>query len=92
MQPKFAETGVGPGRRLGRDGIITITAQRFRSQEQNRRDALERLVELIRLAAVPPTPRVPTKPTHASRLRRLEAKSRRSTLKRSRSDIPDATA
>ena len=72
------------GRRLTQEGVLVITAQRHRTQEANRRDALERLIELIRRAAEPPVPRKPTKPTRASRRRRLEAKSRRSALKRSR--------
>ena len=73
------------GRRLTLEGVLVITAQRHRTQEANRRDALERLVELIRRAAEPPVPRKPTRPPAASRRRRLEAKSRRSALKRSRS-------
>jgi ribosome-associated protein len=73
------------GRRLTHEGVLVITAQRHRTQEANRRDALDRLVELIRRAAEPPVPRRPTKPTAASRRRRLEAKSRRSALKRGRS-------
>ena len=72
------------GRRLTQEGILVITAQRHRTQEGNRRDALDRLVELIRRAAVPPIPRKPTKPTAASRRRRLESKTRRSRLKRMR--------
>ena len=72
------------GRRLTHEGVLVITAQRHRTQEANRRDALDRLLELIRRAAEPPVPRRPTKPTAASRRRRLEGKSRRSVLKRSR--------
>ena len=72
------------GRRLTQEGILVITAQRHRTQEGNRRDALDRLVELIRRAAVPPIPRKPTRPTAASRRRRLESKTRRSRLKRMR--------
>ena len=69
------------GRRLTRDGVLILNAQRFRTQERNRQDALERLVALIREAAVPPVPRRATKPTHAARQRRLEAKARRSSVK-----------
>src|SRR5499426_407501 len=69
------------GSRLTRDGVLVITAQRHRTQERNREDALARLVDLIRRAAVPPTPRRPTRPTAASRARRLEAKKRRSSIK-----------
>ncbi len=69
------------GSRLTRDGIIVITAQRFRTQEANRRDALDRLIALIAKAAKPPVPRKPTRPTLASRRRRLEGKARRSGIK-----------
>ncbi|HVM81210.1 MAG TPA: alternative ribosome rescue aminoacyl-tRNA hydrolase ArfB [Stellaceae bacterium] len=72
------------GHRLTQEGILVITAQRHRTQEANRRDALARLVDLIRRAAIPPVPRKPTKPTVASRRRRLETKARRSKLKRMR--------
>ncbi len=72
------------GRRLTHEGVLVITAQRHRTQEANRRDALDRLIELIRRAAEPPVPRSPSKPTAASRRRRLEAKRRRSALKHSR--------
>lgn len=72
------------GRRLTDDGVLVITARRFRTQERNRQDALERLVELLRRAAVPPVPRRPTRPTTASNARRLEQKSRRAAVKRER--------
>src|SRR5579859_5840841 len=62
------------GRRLTRDGVLVITAQRHRTQERNRQDALQRLIDLIRQAAIPPVPRRATKPTAASRQRRLETK------------------
>jgi ribosome-associated protein len=69
------------GKRLTRDGVLVITAQRHRTQERNRDDALERLIVLIRAAAVRPTPRRPTRPTLGSKLRRLEGKKRRSGTK-----------
>lgn len=69
------------GKRLTRDGILVITAQSHRTQERNRADALERLVELIREAAVRPVPRRETKPTKASRKRRVDAKVRRGHIK-----------
>ena len=69
------------GRRMTADGVIVITAQRFRTQERNRRDALDRLVELLRAAAVEPTKRIATRPTGAARKRRLEEKARRSRIK-----------
>jgi ribosome-associated protein len=71
-------------RRLTDDGVLVIAAQRFRTQERNREDARQRLTELIRAALEPPKPRVATKPTRASRERRLEAKKRRASVKRTR--------
>lgn len=72
------------GRRLTQDGVLVITAQRHRTQERNREDALARLVELIRQATERPKPRRATKPTLASKKRRLESKSKRSNIKRLR--------
>ena len=72
------------GSRLTQDGVIVITAQRFRSQERNRADAIERLAELITQAAHRPTVRRPTKPTKASKVRRLDGKTRRATVKSAR--------
>jgi len=77
------------GRRVTRDGVLVITAQRYRTQERNRRDALERLVALIRRAVPPPTLRRPTKPSAASKERRLEAKARRAAIKVRRRTLPD---
>jgi ribosome-associated protein len=76
------------GRRLTRDGVLVLTAQRHRTQERNRQDALDRLIELIRQAAVRPTPRRPTRPTKGSRERRIEHKKRRGGVKRLRSGRP----
>jgi ribosome-associated protein len=76
------------GRRLTRDGVLVITAQRYRTQERNREDALTRLIELIQAATVRPTPRRPTRPTHASKVRRLEGKKRRGGIKALRSAKP----
>jgi ribosome-associated protein len=73
------------GRRIDQEGVLIIFAQSHRTQERNRDDARERLFELIRRAAVPPKPRRATKPTFASKTRRLESKSRRSTVKSLRS-------
>jgi ribosome-associated protein len=72
------------GSRLTADGVIVITARRFRSQERNRADARERLAALIRRAAAPPKPRRRTRPSAAQREERLAAKSRRAALKRQR--------
>jgi ribosome-associated protein len=70
------------GRRLTKDGVLVITAQRHRTRERNREDALERLLALIREAAVPPPPvRRPTKPSYGAQLRRLEGKTRRAGVK-----------
>ena len=79
------------GRRMTRDGVLVITAQRHRTQERNRADALERLLGLIREAAQPPPPaRRPTKPTRGSRERRLESKTRHGETKRQRERVkPD---
>jgi ribosome-associated protein len=79
------------GRRLTREGVLVITAHRFRSQDQNRNDAVERLVALIREAARPRKVRRPTAPTRASRQRRLEEKRRRGEVKRARSARGDFT-
>ena len=72
------------GRRMTSEGVLIIEAKQYRSQEQNRQAAKERLIRLIRLATVPPKPRHKTKPTRAARLRRLEAKRKRSEIKRMR--------
>ncbi len=73
------------GRRLTKDGVLVIVAQRHRTQERNRADALERLVDLVRRAAEPPPPpRKPTRPSLGAKRRRLESKGRRSAIKRLR--------
>ena len=69
------------GRRLTRDGVLVINAQRHRTQERNRQDALERLIALIQRAAVAPVPRRPTKPTAGARERRLQSKKLRGSIK-----------
>ncbi len=74
------------GRRMTADGSLIIEARQYRSQERNRQAALERLVHLIQQAAVPPKPRRKTQPTQASKLRRLDAKRKRSQVKRLRRD------
>ena len=68
-------------RRINRDGIVIIKAQRYRTQEQNRDDALARLDELVGAASHVPRARVATRPTKGSRQRRLDAKKQRSTTK-----------
>jgi ribosome-associated protein len=75
--------------RISADGVVVIKAQQFRSQEQNKAAALERLADLVRRALVVPKVRRPTKPTRASKARRLEEKVRRSRLKRGRKTLDD---
>lgn len=75
------------GQRLTREGVIVIVAQRFRTQERNRADALERLVDLVRAATHVDKPRRPTRPTLASKKRRLESKSRRGDVKSMRGTV-----
>jgi len=75
------------GRRLTDDGAILITARNQRSQDHNRREALERLADMIRKALVAPKARKATKPTRASRERRLESKTRQQQTKRTRSRV-----
>jgi ribosome-associated protein len=78
------------GRRLTKDGVLVLNAQRFRTQELNRADALDRLVELVKEAAKPPPPiRRPTRPTKGSVERRLEAKKTRSQHKQGRKSVLD---
>ena len=72
------------GSRLTQEGVLVLFAQGSRSQELNRQDARERLIELIRRATVAPKPRKKTKPTYASKLKRLEGKSRRANVKSGR--------
>lgn len=69
------------GRRIGGDGFLTILAQSERTQESNRREAIDRLVELIAKACERPKPRRPSKPTHGSQLRRLASKKKHSEAK-----------
>jgi ribosome-associated protein len=71
--------------RLDKEGVLTITARRFREQTRNRADARARLADLIRAAATPPKPRRATKPTYASKKRHAEAKQHRGRIKKERS-------
>ncbi len=80
-QPVRARLERLAGNRLTGEGVIVITANRFRSQMRNREDARERLIALIRQAATPPKPRRKTRPPRASKLRRAEEKRHRSTVK-----------
>jgi ribosome-associated protein len=75
------------GRRMTADGAVVIMARRFRTQERNRADAYERLIDLLRRAAEPGKRRVPTRPTAASRERRRETKLARGQTKRLRHPV-----
>jgi ribosome-associated protein len=75
------------GRRMTADGALVIMARRFRTQERNRADAYERLIDLLRRAAEPGKRRVPTRPTAASRERQREAKLARARTKRLRHPV-----
>jgi ribosome-associated protein len=72
------------GRRLTSDDVIVISAQRFRTQEHNKRDAFERLAEMLAQARIEPRVRKATKPTRASKERRLQGKQQRSDVKKGR--------
>ena len=76
------------GKRMTKDGVLVIIAQSHRTQERNRADAEERLIELIRQAAVRPVARRATKPTQASKKRRIEGKKHRSSIKSLRQGKP----
>ena len=76
------------GSRLTQEGVIVILAQRFRTQERNRADALERLVVMVRQAAIRPVKRIATRPTLGSKTRRLDAKKIASTTKSLRKKPP----
>ena len=76
------------GSKLTKDGVVVIQADRFRSQEMNREDAIGRLVDLVKKAAVRPKRRIATKPTRASKERRLVGKSKRSGVKKMRQGRP----
>ena len=80
-----------PDRRISADGVIVIKAQRFRTQDRNREDALARLAALIEKALHVPKKRVPTKPDRRAKEKRLEDKVRRGRLKRSRGRIIDSS-
>ena len=71
-------------RRISKDGVVVIKARKYRSQDKNRTDALERLQKLIRGAALARKARLPTEPTKAARKKRLDSKTRRGLLKNMR--------
>jgi ribosome-associated protein len=73
---------------INEKGELIIDANRHRSQEQNRQDALNRLVSILAAAAKKPKPRLKTRPSRAAKERRLKEKRRRSETKKNRRDIP----
>lgn len=73
------------GKRLTKEGVLVFTAARFRTQERNREDAVQRLVELLKQACERPAYRRPTRPTRASKQRRLDSKTKRASIKKQRS-------
>ena len=75
--------------RITADGVVVIKAQRYRSLDQNRADALSRLQRLVDAAAMPPRPRKPTKPTLGSQKRRVDSKVRRGEIKAARKRVVD---
>ena len=75
------------GKRMTGDGVLIIEARRFRTQERNRQDALNRLISLVRKAAEKPLPRIQTRPSAASKKRKLAAKRHRSRIKQMRSPV-----
>ena len=78
------------GRRITQDGVLIIEARQFRTQERNREDAIQRLVELIRQAAQKPKPRKKTKPSKAAKERRIESKKQRGNVKKMRRSVIDS--
>ena len=77
------------GQRISSAGVLVLHARRFRTQEANRRDALERLAELLRWATTPPVPRVPTRPGRSVQLRRRKAREHLQALKQARRRKPE---
>jgi len=79
------------GRRMTKDGVLVLAGQRHRTQERNRADVLQRLVDLVAEAAKPPPPiRRPTKPTRGSQERRIGAKKSRAAIKQGRGSVRDS--
>ena len=87
-EPQRARLERLAGRRLTKEGLLVIRAERFRTQEQNRDDARSRLIELVRQAAIAPRVRVKTKPSRAANERRLQEKVERSQVKQRRREKP----
>ncbi|WP_443024228.1 alternative ribosome rescue aminoacyl-tRNA hydrolase ArfB [Sneathiella sp.] len=75
------------GQKMTKEGVLVLTASEHRSQDRNRKAAVDRLAEMIREACVVPKYRRPTKPTYSSKLKRLEKKQRRGNVKKTRGKI-----
>ena len=75
--------------RITQEGVLVLKAQRHRSQDMNRADALARLQEMVDSVALPPRVRRPTKPSYGAKQRRLEGKSQRSEIKSLRGPVKD---
>ena len=78
------------GQRMTINGVIIISASRYRSQERNRQDARERLIDLIRQAATPPKMRKATRPSHAAKRKRMDTKRQRALTKKPRGRVRDS--
>ncbi|MBT4750822.1 MAG: aminoacyl-tRNA hydrolase [Rhodospirillaceae bacterium] len=78
------------GQRMTLNGVIIISASRYRSQERNRQDARERLIDLIRQAATPPKMRKATRPSHAAKRKRMDTKRQRALTKKTRGRVRDS--
>lgn len=76
-------------RRISKEGVVIIKAQRYRAQDKNREDALERLRELVRAVAVVQKARQPTRPSRSSRKKRLDSKTRRGKTKALRGRVTE---
>ena len=75
------------GRRLTQDGILILTADTHRTQERNRKEARERLIDLIQKAAISPKPRRPTKPSKNAKAKRVDTKKQRGSIKKGRGKV-----
>lgn len=75
--------------RITKEGVIVIKSQEYRSQEQNREEALQRLRDLVKSAMLVPKPRKPSKPTRSSQRKRLDSKSKRGQIKATRGKVTD---
>jgi ribosome-associated protein len=85
IKPRLIQLG---GSRMTEDGILIIEARRYRTQDQNRTDAVQRLITLIQKAAKQEAPRFSTHPTRASQIKRVDSKKKRGVIKRNRKSSP----